>query len=74
MQSTRMTMLPAAFAPVSVAPGGLHIILVGPEKPLDAGRSFPLTPTFAKAGARTVDVSAEKVGARGPATMPAMQR
>ena len=63
-----------AGQPVSLAPGGLQITLVGIKKPLDAGRSFPLTPTFAKAGARTVDVSVEKVGAGGPATKPATQR
>ncbi len=61
-----------AGRPVSLAPGGLHIMLVGLKKPLQAGQSFPLTLTFAKAGARTVNVSVEKVGAAGPA-MPAMQ-
>jgi periplasmic copper chaperone A len=40
-----------AGPPVSLAPGGLQIMLVGIEKPLDAGQSFPLTPTLPKAGA-----------------------
>jgi periplasmic copper chaperone A len=62
-----------AGRPVSLAPGGLHIMLVGLKKPLQAGQSFPLTLTFAKTGARTVNVSVEQVGAAGPAAMPAMQ-
>ena len=54
---------------VSLAPGGLHIMLMGLKQPLKAGQSFPLTLTFAKAGTRTVNVAVEKVGASGP--MPA---
>jgi hypothetical protein len=64
--------LPAG-QPVSLAPGGFHVMLIGLKKPLRAGQSFPLTLTFAKAGAHTVDVSVEKVGAAGPAPMPGMQ-
>ena len=54
---------------VSLAPGGMHIMLMGLKQPLKAGQSFPLTLTFAKAGTRTVNVAVEKVGASGP--MPA---
>jgi periplasmic copper chaperone A len=54
--------------PVTLAPGGLHIMLMGLKKPLKAGQSFPLTLTFEKAGSRTVDVAVENVGATGPAT------
>ncbi len=54
---------------VSLAPGGMHIMLMGLKQPLKAGQSFPLTLTFEKAGARTVNVAVEKVGATGP--MPA---
>jgi copper(I)-binding protein len=52
---------------VTLAPGGMHIMLIGLKKPLRAGQSFPLTLTFAKAGTRTVAVAVEKVGAAGPA-------
>lgn len=51
---------------VTLAPGGVHIMLMGLAKPLQAGQSFPLTLTFEKAGARTVDVEVAKVGAIGP--------
>jgi periplasmic copper chaperone A len=54
--------------PVTLAPGGLHIMLEGLTKPLRAGQSFPLTLTFDKAGTRTVNVAVEKVGATGPTT------
>lgn len=54
---------------VSLAPGGMHIMLMGLKQPLKAGQSFPLSLTFAKAGTCTVNVAVEKVGASGP--MPA---
>jgi periplasmic copper chaperone A len=56
--------------PVTLAPGGMHIMLVGLAKPLKAGQTFPLTLTFEKAGARTVNVAVEKIGAMGPAPAP----
>lgn len=46
-------------------PGGLHVMLMGLDKPLKADESFPLTLTFAKAGKVTVDVVVQKIGARG---------
>jgi hypothetical protein len=55
---------------VTLAPGGLHVMLMGLKQPLHAGQSFPLTLTFAKAGARTVDVAVETVGATGPNSAP----
>ena len=55
-----------AGTPVSLKPGGYHIMLTGLVRPLRAGETFPLTLTFAKAGARTVTVAVEKVGAAGP--------
>lgn len=55
-----------AGTPVSLKPGGYHIMLTGLVGPLRAGESFPLTLTFEKAGARTVTVAVEKVGAAGP--------
>jgi periplasmic copper chaperone A len=57
--------VPAGQA-VTLAPGGLHIMLMGLAKPLQSGQSFPLTLTFEKAGTRTVNVAVEKVGAMGP--------
>lgn len=56
---------------VTLAPGGMHIMLVGLKSPLKPGQSFPLTLTFAKAGQRTVDVAVEPVGAGGPAAAAA---
>jgi periplasmic copper chaperone A len=57
--------LPAG-QPVTLKPGGLHIMLLGLKQPLKKGDKFPLTLDFAKAGAQTVDVSIEGVGAMGP--------
>lgn len=56
-----------AGQPVTLGPGGMHIMLMGLKEPLKAGQSFPLTLNFAKAGTRTVDVAVERVGALGPA-------
>ena len=42
------------------APGGLHVMLIGLTKPLAEGQEFPLTLTFEKAGAVTVEVAVEK--------------
>lgn len=56
-----------AGQPVSLKPGGMHIMLIGLKKPLQAGQSFPLTLTFDKAGTRTVNVAVERIGAMGPA-------
>jgi copper(I)-binding protein len=47
-------------------------MLMGLNKPLRAGETFPLTLDFEKAGPRTVNVTVEKAGATGPA--PAAQR
>ena len=53
---------------VTLKPGGEHIMLMGLNGPLREGQSFPLTLTFAKAGAREVTVPVEKAGAAGPAS------
>ena len=55
-----------AGQPVSLKPGGEHIMLMGLNQPLREGQSFPLTLDFEKAGLRTVNVTVEKVGAKGP--------
>jgi len=56
-----------AGQPVTLKPGGEHIMLEGLSAPLREGQSFPLTVTFEKAGTRTVTVAIEKPGAAGPA-------
>lgn len=56
-----------AGQPVTLKPGGEHIMLIGLNRPLREGQSFPLTLTFEKAGVREVTVAVEKPGAAGPA-------
>jgi copper(I)-binding protein len=56
-----------AGQPVTLKPGGEHIMLEGLDAPLREGQSFPLILTFEKAGTRTVTVAIEKPGAAGPA-------
>lgn len=55
---------------VELAPGGLHVMLIGLEAPLEQGKSFPLVLVFEKAGEITVPVDIQAVGAMGGA--PAM--
>ena len=56
-----------AGQPVTLKPGGQHVMLLGLDAPLREGQSFPLTLKFEKAGTRTVTVAIEKPGAAGPA-------
>ena len=58
----------AAGQPVTLKPGGEHIMLLGLSEPLLEGQSFPLTLTFEKAGMRELTVAVEKPGAGGPAS------
>jgi copper(I)-binding protein len=58
--------LPAG-QPVTLSPGGYHIMLVDLKAPLVAGQSFPLTLTFEKAGTVETTVMIGGVGASGPA-------
>ncbi len=51
-----------AGQPVTLAPGGTHIMLMGLKQPLVAGQSFPLTLKFAHAGQVTVDVKVQPLG------------
>ena len=60
--------IPAGQA-VTLKPGGDHIMLLGLERPLREGQSFPLTLSFGKAGTRNVTVVVEKPGAMGPGPM-----
>ena len=52
-------------AEAKLAPGGLHIMLIGLKQPLQEGQEFPLTLTFEKAGAITVEVAVEKKASHG---------
>jgi len=58
--------------PVTLKPGGAHIMLLGLNQPLREGQSFPMTLNFEKAGPQPVTVTVEKLGAAGPA--PAARR
>ena len=57
-------------APVTLAPGGYHVMLTGLKQPLQQGQSFPLTLQFEHAGSVQVPVVIEGPGAGGP--MPDM--
>jgi copper(I)-binding protein len=59
------SMIIAPGKPVILQPGGYHIMLINLAHALNAGDSFPITLTFAKAGAVTVTASIEKAGASG---------
>jgi len=51
--------------PTTLAPGGLHVMLLGLRQPLRQGESFPLTLTFAQGAPVTVQVPVQAVGAMG---------
>ena len=55
-----------AGQPVTLKPGGEHIMLLGLNQPLREGQTFPLTLDFEKAGQRAVTVIVGKPGAAGP--------
>jgi copper(I)-binding protein len=52
--------------PVTLKPGGIHIMLFGLTHPLQQGQSFTLTLSFEKSGNRDVTVGVEKPGAMAP--------
>jgi copper(I)-binding protein len=49
--------------PVTLAPGGYHIMLMGLKQALKQGDSFPVTLSFANAGQVTAMATVEKAGA-----------
>jgi copper(I)-binding protein len=59
-----------AGRPVTLKPGGEHIMLLGLKQPLQEGESFPLTLNFERAGPLTVTAAVQKLGATGPGTSP----
>jgi copper(I)-binding protein len=60
----------APGTPVTLAPGGYHVMLTGLKQKLVTGESFPLTLTFQHAGAVKTVVMVERPGASGPAGQP----
>ena len=57
MTMSHMMALPIpAKGSVLLAPGGLHVMLMGLPQPLKAGTTLPLTLNFEKAGTVTLDV------------------
>lgn len=57
--------VPAGGA-VTLQPGGLHVMLMGLDKPLVEGETLPLTLVFEDAGRVAVSAQILGVGARGP--------
>jgi periplasmic copper chaperone A len=57
--------LPAG-EPVTLKPGGFHIMLLGLKQPLHTGDKFPLTLHFVKAGDRQVEATVEGIASMGP--------
>lgn len=57
----------AAGAKVELAPGGIHIMLIGLKQPIAEGDKVPLTLTFEKGGDIEVELAADKMGAGGKA-------
>jgi periplasmic copper chaperone A len=66
-------MLPVPTLPVApgkpavLAPGSYHFMLIGLKQPLVAGQTFPLTLTFANAGAVTTKITVMPFGANAGA-------
>ena len=71
----RMRQVPSIEVPaggsVALQPGGLHVMLLGLKQPLREGETFPLTLTFAHAGAVTVEVPVKSAGEMAP--MPGLK-
>ena len=57
-----------AGRPVTLKPGGEHIMLLGLDRPLQEGESFPLTLNFERAGPLSVTTAVQKLSATGPGT------
>ncbi|HET7409704.1 MAG TPA: copper chaperone PCu(A)C [Paracoccaceae bacterium] len=70
---SRMVHLPAldlpAGEPVTLAPGGMHLMLVGLAAKLEEGASFPMTLRFERAPDLTIKVPVLGIAARGPEDM-----
>ena len=72
MQNNIMQMRPvdglviSGQGPVTLAPGGYHVMLMGLKQPLQQGQTFPLTLSFEHAGPVQTSVIIEGAGAGGP--------
>jgi copper(I)-binding protein len=64
MRPVRDIPLPAGQT-VELRPGGLHIMLIGLNAPLQQGARVPLTLRFERAGEVQVELAVESAGARG---------
>ena len=75
MEGGMMKMVPVTAIEVGpggsamLKPGGLHVMLMGLKAPLKEGETFPLTLTFERSGAVTIDVAVKKPGAMGAGSM-----
>jgi copper(I)-binding protein len=56
----------APGSPATLAPGALHLMLMGLKEPLTKGKAFALTLTFEKAGPVTVQVAVQGAGDTAP--------
>jgi len=65
MRAVEAIDLPAGKT-VELAPGGLHVMLMELEKPLEQGTAFSLVLKFEKAGEIALDVDVQSAGAMGP--------
>lgn len=65
MQPVQAIEIPAGGS-VTLRPGGLHLMLVNLSAPMRVGESVPVTLTFERAGAITVQVPVQAAGAAGP--------
>lgn len=52
---------------VTLAPGGYHLMFIGPKEPLKAGGKLPVTLTFEKAGKVDTFLHILPIGSQGPA-------
>jgi copper(I)-binding protein len=67
----RMRPLPGGVAlppgeAVTLGPGGLHLMLIGPTRAFARGQRVPLTLRFERAGEVAVELAVEAAGARAP--------
>jgi copper(I)-binding protein len=58
---------------VTLAPGGLHMMMMGLTRPLAVGQVVPVTLRFERAGQVTVNMAVQAAGARAPMAMQGHQ-
>ncbi len=66
MRAVEAIEVPAGGA-VTLAPGGLHLMLIGLTRPLAVGETVPVTLRFERGGEVQVALAVQAAGARGPA-------